>query len=99
MSVGAFEGFALLELMGHRQRVGRVSEVEAFGGKLLRIDVLPARDGQSEATEFYGCASIYGLTPVTEEVARSLARRYGAFPAPRPRSFAIEDHAVDGTEE
>ena len=36
----AYQGFALLELMGYRQRIGRVSEVEMVGGKLLRIDVI-----------------------------------------------------------
>ncbi|WP_053081515.1 hypothetical protein [Methylobacterium aquaticum] len=84
---GPFEGWAVLELMGHRRRVGRVREVEAFGGKLLRIDV-PAGDG--EATEFYGCTSIYALRPVTEEVARDLAKTM-ADPRPvRPVEYRPE---------
>lgn len=35
-----YEGWAVLELMGHRVLVGRVSEVEMFGGKVCRIDAL-----------------------------------------------------------
>lgn len=78
MSGAAYEGWAILELMGHRRRAGRVAEVEMFGGKLLRIDI-PAGDG--EVTEFYGATSIYSLRPATEEVARRAAGQLGD---PRP---------------
>lgn len=73
-----YEGWAILELMGHRRRAGRVAEVEMFGGKLLRIDI-PAGDG--EVTEFYGASSIYSLRPASEEVARRTAAGLGD---PRP---------------
>jgi hypothetical protein len=66
----AFAGWAVLELMGHRRRVGMVSEVEIAGGKLLRIDI-PTDGG--DITEFYGAASIYALRPVSEEIARRAA--------------------------
>jgi hypothetical protein len=63
--------------MGHRQRVGIVSEAEMYGGKLLRIDipVMPA-DGQEApkepyVTEYYGTSAIYSLEPIAEEVARA----------------------------
>ena len=65
----AYAGWALLELMGHRQRVGRVSEVEAYGGKLLRIDI-PVGEGAEDITEFYGVTSVYALRPLAEDVAR-----------------------------
>ena len=74
----AYEGWALVELMGHRQRIGFVREIEMFGGKLLRIDI-PAEGG--EVTEFYGCTSIYALRPCSEAIARDSAKRYGD---PRP---------------
>jgi hypothetical protein len=76
-----YEGWALLELMGHRQRAGRVAEAEQYGGKQLRIDI-PLPDG-TEITEFYGCSSVYALRPVTEEVARAAAARMAD---PRPIS-------------
>lgn len=89
MASEAYEGYALLELMGHRKRVGRVSEVEAYGGKLLRIDVLPAKPEGEVSTEYYGAASIYGISPVAEDVARDIARRYGNIERPRPATYAL----------
>lgn len=63
----AFEGWAILEIMGHRQRPGYVREVEIAGGKMLRVDI-PTPGG--DVTEFYGVASIYSLRPCSEEIAR-----------------------------
>lgn len=84
MTATAYAGWALLELIGHRQRVGRVSEVEAYGGKLLRIDI-PVLDDMDTvndfATEFYGAASVYALRPLSETVALAMAKRAGD---PRP---------------
>ena len=76
--ITAFEGWAMLELMGHRQRVGFVREVEMAGTKMLRIDI-PTEGG--DVTEFYGGPSVYSLRPVSEQVARDAAKRYGD---PRP---------------
>lgn len=64
----AFEGWALVEMMGHRQRAGYVKDVEMFGGKLLRIDI-PV-DDKTNVTEFYGCSALYALRPCTEEMVR-----------------------------
>lgn len=80
----AFEAWALIELMGHRQRIGFVREVEMFGGKLLRIDI-PAEGG--DVTEYYGCASIYSLRPCSEEIARDGAKRYGDLRPVRPLDY------------
>lgn len=35
----AFEGYAILELMGHRRLAGYVSEVEIAGAAMLRLDI------------------------------------------------------------
>ena len=78
-ATAAYEGWAILELMGHRQRAGQVKEVEVAGGKLLRIDIPTADAG--DVTEFYGCSAIYALRPCTEEIARQVAR---SFADPRP---------------
>ncbi len=72
--------WAIVELMGHRQRGGIIQEVERFGTKMLRIDV-PA--GDAFVTEYYGGSSIYALRPATEEIARGFAERCGD---PRPVS-------------
>lgn len=66
-----FEGWAIVELMGHRRLAGYVKPAPMFGTELLRIDI-PGEDGP-EATQFYGGSSIYCLTPTTEEIARRVA--------------------------
>lgn len=76
----AYEGWAIVELMGHRQVAGRVSEVQIAGATLLRVDV-PGRD-ETVVSQFYGGASIYCLTPCDEAAARDFLRQsYGLPPA------------------
>jgi hypothetical protein len=68
-----FEGWAILELMGHRRLAGYVREQEVAGQGFIRIDV-PARDGKKlVATQFYSPGSIYCMTPTTEQIARRVA--------------------------
>lgn len=80
-----FEGWAILEILGHRVRSGFVKEVEMFGGKLIRVDI-PVKDGDIEGhvTEFYGCASIYSMRPATESVVKEAALREWGGVDPRP---------------
>lgn len=70
----AYEGWAILELMGHRRLGGYIKQVEQYGTAMVRIDV-PGTDGQDPATQFYSGSSLYCVTPTTEEVARGLAER------------------------
>lgn len=70
----AYTGWAVVELMGHRRIAGHVSEAAQYGTAMIRIDV-PTEDGQPPITQFYGGNSIYCLSPVTEDVARAVARR------------------------
>ncbi|HEX5183626.1 MAG TPA: hypothetical protein VFW19_10805 [Allosphingosinicella sp.] len=60
--------YAIIEMMGHRTYVGRISEVERFGTKMLAIEPL-FRD-QLLPTVLTTGASIYQLTPCSREVAR-----------------------------
>ena len=89
MTEATYEGWALLELMGHRVRPGYVREVDAFGGKLLRIDI-PLADG-GMVSEFYGTAAIYCMTPCTEEVARGRVSRYNDPRPIRPVDYRPDD--------
>ena len=88
-------GWALLELMGHRQRIGLAREEEIAGGLMLRIDV--PTEGDEYVTEYYGASSIYALRPVSEAVARD----HYAARDPRPvnpadyRRPSIEHHDAD----
>lgn len=65
-----FEGFAVLEVMGHRRLGGYVREVALAGAGFLRIDV-PDTWGLPPMTQFYSPSSIYCLTPTTEEIAKA----------------------------
>lgn len=89
----SFEGWAMVELMGHRQRIGFVREVEMFGGKLLRIDI-PIEGG--DVTEFYGCSSVYSLRPCSEEIAKDAVKRHGDPRPVRPVDYRIEDKSHYG---
>ena len=80
-------GWVLLELMGHRQRIGRAREEDVAGGVMLRIDI--PTDGEDYATEYYGSASIYALRPISEDVARDHYAARDPRPA-RPVSYRPE---------
>lgn len=71
--------WALVEIFGHRRHYGRIAEVERFGAKMLRVDV-PGDEPDAFTAHFYGGASIFSITPCTEETARAHNDRY----RPRP---------------
>jgi hypothetical protein len=71
----AYEGWTILELMGHRRLGGYVTEVEVACFKMLRIDVPGETPGSIVATQFYSAAALYCMTPTTEEMARAAALR------------------------
>lgn len=76
-----FEGWAILELMGHRRLAGYLSEQQVGGTSFLRIDV-PGDDG-NVATQLYSGGSVYCITPTTEAIARKVAK--SSEPAPVTR--------------
>ncbi len=65
------DGWAIMELMGHRRLGGYVKEVQVGGAPFFRIDI----PGEPPATQLYSPASIYCLTPTTEAIARAVAAR------------------------
>jgi hypothetical protein len=69
------EGWALLELMGHRRLAGIIAEETIAGAAFIRIDV-PAEEEEPGATQFYSPQAVYCITPLTEETARAFARTY-----------------------
>jgi hypothetical protein len=62
--------WAVLELMGHRQAIGAITETTLAGRTMITIDRI---DTEPAATQHYGPESVYCLTPVTEAQARQLA--------------------------
>lgn len=77
---GEGEQFAFVELMGHRNHWGRISEQDQFGVKLMRVDV-PGDEGFDGpfVTHFYGGSAIFSITPTTRE---EVERRNRSRPAP-----------------
>ena len=96
----AFEQWAVVELMGHRVRAGHVSEVEMFGGRMLRIDLHETSE-KKIGTEFYGAHAIYGITVTTAEACFKMNAPYVA-PTPMlmaPRAFDLAETADDGEDQ
>ncbi len=78
-----FSGWALVEVFGHRQLAGVVSEARIAGKRFVQIDSpeSPARregdyvyEARPAATQFYSPGAIYSLTPSTEEDVLSTLR-------------------------
>lgn len=70
----AYEGWAHLEVMGHRSHYGRVREIRAYGAKLIEIQCLNAEGGLSEERYQYGGGAIFCNTPMDEKTCRHSAR-------------------------
>lgn len=103
--------WACVEIFGHRRHYGRIAEVEKFGTKMIRVDVpmgpaaplIALMEDVPEAFEtfFYGGASIFSVTPMTEEAARAYAEQARPKPytprsaLPRPDTFGHDDDYED----
>lgn len=96
-----FEGWAIVELFGHKRMAGHVSSQVVAGGALVRIDVPETAADRQPATAAYtklvGIAAVYGITPVSEEVARRAAREIERWNDPLPVQLPALSAAV-GTE-
>lgn len=95
------EQWVHLEIFGHRQHYGRISEVTIAGAAMLRIDVPTADEGVFE-THHYAGSAIFSMTPCTEAHARSWAERLRPRPyrpaerLPAPDHFDSADPDDDG---
>jgi hypothetical protein len=65
---GKFESWAIVELFGHQQIAGLLTEATIGGCALVRVDV-PAVNGYPAFTKFYGSGAIYSITPCGESEA------------------------------
>lgn len=63
--------FAIVEALGHRTLVGRVSEVERFGTKMLQVE--PFFGDVMLAPVLLGGGSIYQFTPCSAAIAYARA--------------------------
>jgi len=71
--------WAVVEMLGHVTLAGRIAKTELLGAAMLRIEVPATRDNPA-FTRDVGLSSIYGITYVSEEVARATARAVAAKP-------------------
>lgn len=83
-----FEGWAILELMGHNVIAGYVTEAVIGGTAMLRIDV-PATENQQPYTKFFGGSAVYAITPVEEATAHTAATRINRRPVD---TWIVPDH-------
>ena len=77
-----FDEWALVELFGHARIVGRVTEATLAGGTFIRVDV-PDKDGNAVFTRFFGPGAIYSMSPISRDMAISLAAQQNAEPVKR----------------
>jgi hypothetical protein len=89
-----YEGWAIVELFGHKRMAGFVSSQEIAGGSLVRIDVPETTGSVTDGapptkayTKLVGVAAIYGITPCEESVARLAARSIERWNDPIPVSL------------
>lgn len=97
------EGWAILELLGHRRLGGFLREQEFAGGAFIRIDI-PGDGDQAEvvATQLYAPAAVYCLTPCSEEAARVAAAAGQPQPVHRwelPAALPAEETASEHDDE
>jgi hypothetical protein len=79
MNDQTFSGWCVVELFGHNQVAGYVSEQEIGGASFVRVDV-PEVDGVVAFSKLYGAGAIYAITPTSEEVARLVCGQLRARP-------------------
>lgn len=77
-----FAEWCIVELFGHRRLAGFVTEQEIFGASFLCLQI-PASGTAPAMTQFYGPAAVFGVTPVTETMARAVAGRLRHEPVQR----------------
>jgi hypothetical protein len=74
-----FEHWAIVEIMGHIKCAG-MARTMTFGSTVfLRIDI-PETTKQPAHSKMYGMGSIFSISPVSEEVARSHAEAWNLQP-------------------
>ena len=98
----AYEGHAIVELMGHNVIAGYVSEQTIAGVAMLRVDV-PKVGDQEPFTKFFSGGAIYGITPTTQEIAERAAQRLRSRPVseyvvsvPREQPALVDSTTRDG---
>lgn len=99
--------YAIVEILGKRTLIGRVTEIERFGQKLMSIE--PIFASQLQEPVLIGGGSIYMFTPCSAEVALKRQPKEvwqlppavaavippAMLPAPSSPSYSFEDDDDD----
>lgn len=88
-------GWCILELMGHRKLGGHVREETLAGAGFLRVDIYTREGEKPVATQFVSPASVYAITPTTEEMAREVAEACRVEPVARWELPALPERTTD----
>lgn len=75
----AFEAWAIVELFGHQKIAGKLTEQVIGGCNFIRVDV-PAFEDSTAFTKLYTQGAIYGVTFVSEQIARAAAQSFRVAP-------------------
>ncbi len=108
-TVPTYEGWCIIELMGHRRLGGWVSEATFAGSAFVRIDVPgpatraddaigPLLDNKFVATQLYSPQAVYCLTPCSWEAAFAAATIHQPTPIQRwelPSPVNANSHEAD----
>lgn len=95
-----FDTYAHIELFGHQQICGRVTEATVGGCAFIRVDV-PAVEDTQPFTRYFGNGAIYSMSPISEEAAMALLKRMRPTPhfvyqlQPHKPAFSHEDDDDD----
>lgn len=102
--VNVFDEWAIVEVMGHKQFAGHVTEQSLGGASFVRVDVPEVQAGTETLpafTKLLGAGSIYAISPCTEETARAFAaasrsRAFAVYEAPRLAGPVDQEDSWDG---
>lgn len=82
MSDEKFEEWAIIDLFGHQRMAGKISEISIAGVGFTRIDI-PGPDGETLYTRIRHPNAVYGIDPVSREVAIAMAQKITEPPVSR----------------
>lgn len=86
---GKFEQWCIIELFGHSQIAGKVTEQAIGGGSFIRVDV-PKTSKRPGFTKFFGPSAIYAITPVEKAIALAMAEALNEAPIEEYRLKTVE---------
>lgn len=100
---GKFESWMIIDLFGHVQLAGLVTEAAIGGQSFIRIDV-PSINDRPAFTKFLGAGAIYSMAPCGEKEARMalahlMPRPVSVYLVPDAPALSARSRSFDGHDE